>query len=189
MLSYLACLGGGSNCLSDSSSKLTFFLAGAMFIMLSVWAGMLPVWAGMLSVGSARRYSVLSIRASCGMGLGVSGRSKIALVINPAVIPPATTAGMLCATYFPTFFAPPKTDRPTLAALEGSAAVIARSAAAIARFRLLVGLARSAAAFARSAAAFARFKLLLLTALLARSKPSVIVRPILSPLLSGGGTR
>src|SRR3981189_191696 len=186
MLSYLACLGGGSNCLSDSSSKLTFFLAGAMFIMLSVWAGMLPVWAGMLSVGSARRYSVLSIRASCGMGLGVSGRSKIALVINPAVIPPATSGGMLCATYLPTFFTPPKTDRPTLAALEGSAA---RSAAAIARFKLVVGLARSAAAFARSAAAIARFKLLSLTVLLARSKPSVIVRPILSPLLSGGGTR
>src|SRR3981189_3696894 len=178
MLSYLACLVGGSNCLSDSSSKLTFFLAGAMFIMLSVWAGL-------VSVGSARRYLVLSIRASYGMGLGVSGRSKIALVITPAVIPPATTAGMLCATYFPTFFAPPKTDRPTLAALEGSAA---RSAAAIARFKLVVGLARSAAAFARSAAAIARFKLLLLTAIIARSKPSVIVRPILSTLLSGGAT-
>src|SRR3981189_3335531 len=175
MLSYLACLVGGSNCLSDSSSKLTFFLAGAMFIMLSVWAGL-------VSVGSARRYSVLSIRASYGMGLGFSGRSKIALVISPAVIPPATSGGMLCATYFPTFFVPPKIDRPTLAALEGFAA-------AIARFKLLLGLARSAAALARSAAAIARFKLLLLTVLLARSKPSVIVRPILSPLLSGGGTR
>src|SRR3981189_3069999 len=182
MLSYLACLVGGSNCLSDSSSKLTFFLAGAMFIMLSVWAGL-------VSVGSARvRYSVLSIRASYGMGLGVSGRSKIALVITPAVIPPATTAGMLCTTYFPTFFAPPKTDRPTLAALERSAAAIARSAAAIARFKLLLGLARSAAALARSAAAIARFKLLALTVLLTLCKPSVIVRLILSTLLSGGGT-
>src|SRR3981189_122134 len=151
MLSYLACLAGGSNCLSDSSSKLTFFLAGAMFIMLSVWAGL-------LSVGSARRYAVLSIRASCGMGLGVSGCSKIALVITPAVIPPATSGGMAVATYFPTFFAPPKTDRPTLAPLAGSPA------------------------------ASARFKLLGLTVLLARSKPSVIVRPILSTLLSGGGT-
>src|SRR3981189_3439241 len=153
MLSYLACLVGGSNCLTDSSSKLTFFLAGAMFIMLSVWAGM-------LSVGSARvRYSVLSIRASCGVGLGVSGCSKIALVITPAVIPPATSGGMPCATYFPTFFAPPKTDPPTLAALEGSVA-------AIARFKLLLGL----------------------IVLLARSKPSVIVRPMLSTLLRGGGT-
>src|SRR3981189_1140023 len=102
---------------------------------------------------------------------------------------------MLCTTYFPTFFAPPKTDRPTLAVLEGSAAIarsaaaLARSAAAIELVKLLLGLARSAAALARSAAAIARFKLLLLTALLARSKPSVIVRPILSPLLSGGGTR
>src|SRR3981189_1485927 len=188
MLSYLACLAGGSNCLSDSSSKLTFFLAGAMFIMLSVWAGL-------LSVGSARRYAVLSIRASCGMGLGVSGCSKIALVINPAVIPPATSGGMAVATYFPTFFAPPKTDRPTLAALEGSAATIAQSAAAIARFKLVVGVARSTAALARSAAALARstatiagVKFLLgLIALLARAKPSVIARPILSTLLSGGG--
>src|SRR3981189_3507360 len=182
MLSHLACLAGGSTCLSDWYTKLTFFLAGAMFIMLSVWAGM-------LSVGSARvRYSVLSIRASCGMGVGVSGRSKIALVITPAVIPPAATRGMPCATYFPPRFAPPKTARPTLAALEGSAAAIARSAAAIARFKLLLGLARSAPALPRSAAAIARFKLLGLIVLLARSKPSVIVRLILSTLLSGGGT-
>src|SRR3981189_1601786 len=135
----------------------------------------------MLPVGGARRYSVLSIRASCGMGLGVSGCSKIALVINPAVIPPATSGGMAVATYLPTFFAPPKTDRPTLAALEGCAATIARSAATIARCKLVVGVARSTAALARFAAALARSTDAIarsnlffgLIALPARDKPSV----------------
>src|SRR3981189_2592189 len=120
MLSYLACLVGGSNCLTNSSSKLTFFLAGAMFIMLSVWAGVLSVGAGRV------RYAVLSIRASS-TRVGASGRSKSALVITPAVIPPTAIEGTATEAYFPTFFASPKTDRPILAALlGGSAAFIAR---------------------------------------------------------------
>ena len=104
MLSYLACLVGGSNCLTDSSSKLTFFLGGAMFIVLSVWAGRVT-------------YAVLSIRVSS-TRMGAAGLSKIALVITPAAIPATAIEGI---TYLAACFTP----RPSLAVLLGCA--IARS--------------------------------------------------------------